>query len=101
MALRTITPKHRDLRRISIYVTYSSTLVYNNGGYPRETIANQTPIQWWEIDDLLVQLWESHPIPPKILYEVFPWDESGVCNWVAKLLPETTERGTVDLVNAF
>jgi len=99
-ALRTVTPQHRDLRQISIFAAHYSTLV-NIGGNVRRITGEQTLGQWLELDRLLAQLWESHSIRPKILYNAFPGKEKIIRDWVGCLLPEITERGVIDLVSAW
>jgi len=98
MALQTITPKHRYLRRISIFVADYSIFV-NIGGDVGQIAGDQTLRQWLELDRLLARLWESHSIRPRIKYNVCPGQEKAVIDSVARcLLPETTGRGIIDLV---
>ena len=92
-ALKTITPEHRSLRRISIVIRFLSIPVcgYFNGG---------TCAQWGDLDRVLVQLWYSHSIRVKFVYFTGRLD---VCNMVRKsirdLLPEITKEGAIRLVN--
>jgi len=98
MALRTITSKHRDLQQISIYlpVPMTTSIGYN----VRETIGKTTYRQWSDLDCLLVQLWESRSIRPRITseYPVTQWEVVG--DFVGRLLPEMTRIGTVDLLRS-
>lgn len=100
LALRTITPKHQNLGRISISVhRYSSIVVIGGLGDVKQVIGGQTIGQWLELDRLLAQLWESHSIRPEILYRaVPPWDRT-MTDLVGWLLPETTGGGIINLVN--
>ena len=66
MALRTITPEHRDLRQISVYLVYRPTQA-GPGGSIRQILGEQIFGQWMELDHLLAQLWESHSIRPRAL----------------------------------
>jgi hypothetical protein len=55
--------------------------------------------QWLELDHLLVQLWESHSIRPKVSYYAPPGKGGEVANGrVYSLLPEVTSRGIADFV---
>jgi len=95
-ALRTITSEHRDLQQITIYVPRSlSTPSYDNStGLSLRVISRR----WPDLDHLLVQLWESHSIRPRVGYEWLreegePTDDCSGC-----LFPEIMKRGIVDLV---
>jgi len=93
-ALRTITPKHRDLRRISISGTYFSTFI-RFGNTP--VITEQTIGEWSELDRLLAQLWEAYSTPPRIVCRIPPGREKYARDFMGRLLPETTMGGTVNL----
>lgn len=93
MALQTTTPDHRELQKISIHLpSYSSSLdvdVFKQSA---------TYEQWPDLDRLLVQLWESRSIRPKVIrtaWGVQRLDRRGLTEC---LLPELTRRGVVDLV---
>src|SRR6266478_1268943 len=110
MALRTITPKHRNLRQILIYVQFIPALMraYTN---PRRIVGEQAFGQWLDLDCLLVQFWESFSIRPKIVCvmqtkggrDSCPYDSISrvlpefrdVRDCVAYLLPEATRRGMI------
>jgi len=93
-ALRTITPEHLDLRRISIHVYFSLAAV---GADVREIIGERLFGQWSGLDRLLVQLWQSHSIRPKIQYYVLLRNEDA-SDCLGCLLPETTGGRIIDLV---
>jgi len=96
--LRTITPEHRDLRQISISMDdYSASVMV--GADVRREIGDQIR-GWLELDRLLVQLWESHSIRPKILCCRPLSLEETMTDLVGWLLPETTRGGIVDPVDA-
>ena len=96
MALRTITPEHRDLRQISIYLVYHQTQT-GAGGSIRQTLGEQIFAQWMELDHLLAQLWESQLIRPKALCYTPQGAEEDVAECMGCLLPEITRRGIIDL----
>jgi len=98
-ALRTIAHKHRDLRQISISAAYLSNLP--DGDISVREVEQQTTGQWLELDRLLAQLWESHSIPPEIMYRGLSWDEKDARGLMRRLLPEATRGGTVNLVDAW
>jgi hypothetical protein len=85
MALQTITPKHQDLRQITIEMSYYLTI----GENPIQTIG-----EWIGLDRLLVQLWESRSIRPRVMFT----EGRGMIGHIGFLLPETTRGGIIDVV---
>jgi hypothetical protein len=83
MSLRTITPKHRDLRQITIHVfsCIDASAMQNFG-------------EWMGLDYILVKFWESRSLH----LEVAGTTGQDMRYWVGCLLPETTKRGIVNLV---
>jgi hypothetical protein len=92
-ALRTITPEHRDLRRISIHMPYRLTTTYG-GGNATQSIGDPVYGQWLGLDRLLVQLWESRSVRPRIIHMA----TQDLRDCAGFLLPEVTKRGIIDLV---
>jgi len=95
MALQSVAPEHRDLRRISIYLPYDLTLVNDDTDIRRSL--GETVSGWWsDLDRLLVEFWESRSIRPRV--GCTRWGEGGqdteYC--IRCLLPEITKRGIVD-----
>ena len=96
--LRTITPKHRDLKQIFIHISYKFTLE-GSGASIKHTTGETTYREWLDLDRLLVQLWESRSIRPKVKYRCKSQSErKEAIDGVSCLLPEITKRGMVDLV---
>jgi len=96
-ALRTVTPEHEGLQRISIRVPFHltpSTVCAD----ARQTVGEGIFRQWSELDRLLVQLWESHSIRPKVIYMTLRDETEGTRDFVQRLLPATTTIGMTDLV---
>jgi hypothetical protein len=98
MALRTITPNHRDLRQISLVAP--STLFdtkYNHDDPTkfRKRMGERVCREWSELDHLLARLWESHSIRPKVLYRM---GEENARSCMESLLPEVSRRGVLDLI---
>ena len=96
MALQTITPEHRDLRQISFDVHYLTN--FNAEATFRRLIREAILGHWLDLDRLLVRLWESHSIRPKIICATPGQERQSVRSWVGGLLPETTRRGVIDLI---
>jgi len=98
VALRTITPKHRGLRRISIHLYFDSVITSVSGANVGRIVGEQIIGQWLELDHFLAQFWESHAIRPGILHHTPP---SKGDRWarecVGCLVPETTAMGIIDL----
>ena len=99
MALQTVTPKHRDLRQISVTI-YTWAPVSVVAGDVRLFIGETKCGQWSELDLTLVQFWESHSICSKVIC-TGPEGEGRpdqMRSWMTYLLPEMTKRGIIDLV---
>ena len=96
MALQTITPEHQDLRRISIHIPFYLT----NGTGAGQTVGEAARREWLDLDRLLVQLWESRSIRPRVGYKGLGqrMKQQTTDYWVGCLLPEITRRGIVDPV---
>ena len=98
LALRTITPNHRDLGRISIFVYFDSTLTSVSADV-RQNFGEQIFGQWLELDRVLAKLWESHSIRPMILYHTRPQKEKEEMRECMRcLFPEITGRGVIELI---
>ena len=96
-ALRTVTLEHRDLRRVLIYTPYYSTLV-DVGTDVGAFIGGAVCQQWLDLDHLLVQLWESHSIRPRVISETPIGARPDMRECFQLLTPEVTRRGIIDLV---
>ena len=91
MALQTITHKNRDFQlRIHIPSYLAPARTDSNFG---QTIGEENREQWLDLDRLLVQLWESRSIRPKVK----SMTDRDVRDYVGHLLPEITKRGIIDL----
>ena len=97
LALRTITPGHRDLRQICIHLPYDRVLI-SPGVIVRQIIERAVCDQWLALDHVLVQLWGSHSIRSKITYITSRTEREGIDESMEWLLPETMKRGIIDLV---
>ena len=60
-------------------------------------VEEQTLGQWLELDRLIVELWGSYSIPPKILSCALLFKEETARDLMGRLLPGTTEGGTTNL----
>jgi hypothetical protein len=91
--LKTITPKHRNLRQIMIDVSHHSTLLGANpdvGG----AVGAANHGQWLDLDRILVRFWESSSVRPVVVCTT----ERGIGDCIGFLLPEITRRGIIDLI---
>lgn len=94
LALKTLTPNHRDLHQISIHIPINSPLE------PRLTMGFGGIDGWWrwaDLDRFLVQLWELNAFHTRVVY--VPAGEKEACECIGKLLPEMMKRGIVELVD--
>jgi hypothetical protein len=89
--LQTITPEHGGLRQITVHIPFylifsaNITLAVGEANYG----------EWLDLDRLLVQLWESHSIRPKVVIMM----TQGTRDFVGRLLPETTKGEIINLVD--
>ncbi|KAF9789223.1 hypothetical protein BJ322DRAFT_1017929 [Thelephora terrestris] len=88
MALKTLTYKHSDLQKVSIYMDHYCGEPSN----VRQAIGEEIYNQWMDLDRVLVRLWESNAIPTQIIYTTSRGKEAGH-EYVRGLLPEMTKRG--------
>jgi hypothetical protein len=95
MALGTITPEHRELKQISIYNRFRQAIVDHTADV-RQLGGEVTYGEWTDLDRILVRLWESHSVRTRV-YSVGV-EDGEVCEFIRGLLPETAERGAVELV---
>jgi len=94
IALQTITPQHRGLRQISIYVPFNLTF-FNVGDDIRQSLGEGISRLWSDLDHLLVQFWELRSIRPKVgCARLEKGQNTEYC--VGCLLPEVTKRGIAD-----
>ena len=101
LALKTITPGHRNLRHISIRL-HSSLPYFHLSVAPQLRLeAGNHDAQWSNLDLLLVHFWKSHYIRAKIVCPRSPPVSytRGVRDLVPCLFPESMERGILDLVD--
>lgn len=86
LGLKTLTPEHKDLQLISIYIKI-----------PEYGIETEALSLWVDLDHTLVQLWESKAITIRVTYDVDNEKTEGR-KFVEQLLPEVARRGIVELV---
>ena len=96
MTLGTITSEHRDLQRISIYVSRMRKCWHDDTIIQHVRAANP-PLRWLDLDHLLVQLWELYSIRSKVVCARTKEGSRGVAEWAEFLVPELTKRGILDL----
>ena len=100
VTLQTITPKHRDLQRISIHIPFD--FLFTNAytaAKARRIIGEVIYKEWLDLDHFLVQFWESCSIRPKVTLGVSTREVKQNMRCCTEcLFPETTKRGIVDLV---
>ena len=87
-AIKTI--KSKNLQQIAI----SSNTYTPPSGQIREAVRQE----WQDLDHLLVQLWTSHSIRPKIMYQREKGKEEAR-GFAQRLLPELTRRGVTDVAS--
>jgi len=97
LALQTVTPKHRDLRRITIDALPYLTQCINVDLDIRTSIGEGVFGQWLDLDCLLVHLWESRSIRLRLI-QTWKMGNGNVEVCIASLLPKMMKRGPIDLV---
>ena len=98
--LETITSRHQNLQRISIHLPQIFHQITREDGVTEWAIRIDFGIQWLDLDNLLVQFWESRSIRPKVVYPLTNDRKEEMRNGAGHLLPEVTKRGIVDLVES-
>ena len=97
MTLQTIALQHRDFRQISIYLPYHFAF-FDVVTDIRKALGEVVSRRWSDLDNLLVQFWESRSIRPRVgcskLRERWP----NMDYYIGCLLPEITKRGIVSLI---
>jgi hypothetical protein len=94
MALQTLTPKHRDVRHITIRVPYNLTVAGTDADI-RRAVGETGYGQWLDLDHSLVQFWEARSICPKVVCTTGTRGEQGTRDFFGCLLPEITRRRIV------
>jgi len=95
LALRAITPEHRDLRRISVDLPYYLAYTHVDGDLS-QALGEGVLEQWLVLDRTLAHLWESLSIHTNVLWPKGKWD--GIMGDYAEcLLPEMAKRGMVTI----
>jgi len=97
MTLKTITPEHRDLRQIVIYLSRDLTL-FEVGADLKQFLGGAISRQWSDLDRLLVEFWESRSIRPRVGRVTQGERRRSMEYCIGCLLPEIKKRGIVDMV---
>jgi len=95
LALQTLTHKHRNLRRITVDISYSSGQHPVDGSL-RQALGEETVEQWLDLDRTLVHLWEPYPILVKVRWSR-DRQKKTLADYVWDLCPETMRRGLVSV----
>ena len=96
MVLRTITSKHQDLQQITIHTPYHRCPATPESESLGEAAGEDGSRQWMDLDNLLVQLLESHAICTKVAHGRGKSEsKSEMCEHIRALLPKVAERGTI------
>ena len=102
--LRTIPRDYRNLQRIAIdasEVVDEAGLDYVRPGDPRGILEATTCERWLELDRLLAQLWESHPICLEVLYGALPLPGEDIArSWIRCFLPVVVGKGRAKLIGS-
>ena len=96
MALQTITSKHKDPRRISVYVPHRLT-IFSAGADIMQHLGEASE-EWLSLDRLLLQLLESRSVRLMVGCAKLGEEGQNTEYCFACLLPEITRRGIVDAV---
>jgi len=97
VALKTITPEHRDLQQVMIYVPYHLMPVRVCADV-RQFFGEAACQQWLDLDCLLVQFWESRSIRPRMIRTTSAGEGRDMRGCIGLLTPEATRRGIIDVV---
>lgn len=100
--LKTITPEHRGLQKISISIPslLGHVTAEDCGGIERRIEEANLGTRWSDLERLLIECWDSRSIRVEVVY---PQTQTrnlarGMKDWAVYLFPELTKRGIIDLV---
>ena len=93
--LETITPAHRNLQQITIYIPYDPQAHFN---FFTSTVGEEKCGQWSNLDRLLVRFWESRSIRPGVAYDTSMVQWGWARAYTEDLLPQIAARGIIDYV---
>jgi len=91
MTLQTITAEHRDFRRITIFLPCLLS-VFDVSSFNDAVIR-----QWLDLDQLLLQIWETRSIRPRVFCPMLGDEWRNTETGVRCLLQEITDKGGLDL----
>ena len=94
--LKTIASKHKDLQEI-LFENCACHTSLNLLIDATTRVGERLRREWIDIDRVLVQLWELHAVRVNVAYS--GREEETARKFIGGLLPGTTERGIVGLVN--
>ena len=95
--LETITSQHQDLQQITVYPIGLHRDVREHWNAVERFIVVNDGTPWLDVDHLLVQLWDSRSIRPRVAYSTGSEKEE-VMGPIWNLFPELAKRGLIDLV---
>jgi len=99
--LETITPEHRDLRRVSIHLPFKRIPRGDAAGF-RFSFGGDIYEKWLELDRFLVQFWEVRSVRPKVMVTESVWGTTQkMKDQIGRLFPEITARGIIDLAEEY
>jgi hypothetical protein len=101
-ALGTITSEHRNLQQISILISWPRDYTIKEDRITIKCIEDLAG-RWWDLDRFMIQFLDSRPVHLKVMYpEVRNFrtevQVKGMRDWAVHLLPETTKRRDVDII---
>ena len=99
MALKAITPEHKDFREVSIYIRFDSTpSVVRSPANTEQTQRGEAYRCWMDLDNLLTRLGESHGVSVTVKYHSDKKKEAFV--FIEDVLPKIVKRGSTTLDQA-
>ena len=89
-AFQTTTPKHQELQKISISVPFGLVPPNDVDAIKRSA----TYGEWMDLDQRLVQFWESRSARPKVIFTTWRGEKR---SFTECFFPELTRRGAIDI----
>ena len=98
-ALKTITPKHRGFRDVTIHMPFNSIPCSIQGAANlQRDVGEEVYWQWMDLDNILSQLCESHGV--RVMVRDWPKkNKREVLELIEGLLPETAKRESTRVVD--
>ena len=94
MSLKTITSKHRGLRKVTIHIDFRTIpLLVDNPINAEQIVGKESYMEWMDLDRVLVELRKLDAVCVGVSYRP-AGEQNEIPEYVEALLPETAKGGS-------